>query len=289
MNELENIAAFVQVADRGSFTEAAKALGVRQPTVSRRVAELEEALESALVVRTTRSVSLTDAGQRYLEHARGVLEQVAESRDVVRREGALAGELRLTAASSLVEHVLCLELPSFLDKYPRVDVFMNLTERHLDLAAERIDVALRVGGPDSADLAGRRLRSVERWLVASSAWVAAHGMPASVGALEGHTGLVFAASDSHPRGWSMGGTWVEPRRVLVCTSGTPLKALVLSGVGVAVLPDWMVAEDVASGRLIRLLPDALSPSLALWLVWPRHRYQRAVSRALVDWATERLG
>lgn len=282
MNELEGMRTFVAVADAGSFTAAARSLGTRQPTVSRRIAELEASLGADLLVRSTRSVALTDVGARYLERAREALDAAAAAREVA-AGGELEGVLRVTAPVALTEAWLASRLPTFLAEHPALDVLLELSERHFDLVADGIDVAVRVGGPDTAVLAGRRLRPVERWFVASPAWVAAQGQPRTPTDLEPHTGLVFAPAGTRPRGWTVGGRAVTPARAITSTNGQPLRRLALDGVGVALLPDWLVGNDVERGQLVRLLDDVAIPRLDLWVVWPSQRYVRAATRTFVDW------
>lgn len=289
MNELVNMKTFVRVADSGSFSAASRELGVRQPTVSRRMAELEDSLRVPLLVRTTRSVELTDAGRRYLEQARVVLEQVELSRDAVRHAAALRGTLRIATVGSLASRLLIPELPNFLEAHPGVCVSLELSSRHVDLVTENIDVAIRVGGPVVATLAGRRLREVHRWFVASPSWVEHHGMPNGLSDLESTRGLVFSGTGDHLPGWKVDGEWIRPQRVVTSNAGEPLRDLALAGAGVALLPDWLVGCDLDAQTLVRLLPETAVPTLPLWIVWPQHRYQRAATRAFVDWAIEAVG
>lgn len=289
MNELLNMKTFARVADLGSFSSAARELGVRQPTVSRRMAELEQALEVALLVRTTRTVELTEAGRRYLEQVRTVLEQVEVARDAVRSAAAVRGTVRLATATATATRLVVPSLPDFLERHPNIVLSMDLSERHVDLASERVDVAIRVGGPVVATLAGRRLRNVERWFVASRGWVERWGMPAELDDLRAHTGLVYAPSGSHPAGWRIEDRWVRPGRMLTASGGEPLRVLALAGAGVGLFPDWLVDSDVDAGDLVRVLPTVQVPTMPLWIVWPKQRYQRAATRAFIDWAVDTLG
>jgi len=288
MNELENLVTFVRVADAGGFTAAARSLGVGQPTVSRRISELEAELGVALVQRTTRQLSITEAGLRFLERAREVVDAVERARDAARFSGPLRGELRITAPVSFTHVWLGPRLGQFMRQHTMLDVYLDVADRHIDLVAERMDVAVRMGGPDDANLAGRRLRSGERWFVASPTWLEAHGRPASFSELAHHTGLIFAAAGTHPDGWTLEGVSVTPQRVIVASSGLTLAQFVKDGLGVALLPDWLVEQDLATGALVRLLAEQQSPRLDLWVVWPVHRYQRAATRAFIEWMTFQL-
>lgn len=123
---------------------------------------------------------------------------------------------------------------------------------------------------------------VERWFVASPAWVAAHGMPETIETLRDHTGLVFAPADVWPRAFE-GEPSVAPARVVAATSGQALRELAIAGVGVALLPDWLVERDLVTGTLVRVLPEIGGSPLPLWVVWPEHRFQGAAVRAFVTW------
>jgi len=278
------MATFIAVVEGGSFTAAAKVLGLRQPTVSRRVAELEDALGVALIQRSTRSLALTEAGYRYLEQARVAMLAVASARDAARGPQELSGLFRLSAPVSFTEAWLSPRLPGFLESHPGLHIDLELSERHVDLVSEGVDVALRIGGPASATLTGRRLRPVERWFVVSPGWLAKHGRPQNSAELSRHTGLIFAATGTRPRQFRLAeGPPVAPARVVTSTNGQPLLQLARDGLGVALLPDWLVKDALSSGELVRVLPEARMPRLELWVVWPRHRYQRAVTRSFVDW------
>lgn len=282
MNDLEAMRTFVLVADASSFSAAAAALGVGQPTVSRRIAELEEHLGVPLLQRSTRSVKLTESGARYLAEIRAALQAVDAARDAVAGPRPLDGRLRVSAGVAFASVWLCPRLPAFLAAHPALDVDLHLVDRHVDLVADGVDLALRVGGPDAATVTGRRLRMVERWFVASPEWVRREGEPCDVGDLRRHTGLLFAPTDHWPRDFGDPDR-VAPRRVIAATSGQTLLGLALAGVGVALLPDWLVERDIGQARLVRLLPDTRVDALPLWVVWPTHRFQQAAARAFVDW------
>jgi DNA-binding transcriptional LysR family regulator len=287
MNELQNLETFVHVADAGSFTGAARALGIRQPTVSRRIAELEAHLGVPLVRRSTRSLDLTESGLRYLEHAREVLSAMTRAREAVVREGPLGGTLRIAAPVSLATTWLAPQLPEFLASHPDLDLQLELSEEHIDLVARHIDLALRVGGPDAATLTGRRLRPVHRWLVASPAWLAAHGPIEDVSQLAEHTGLVFSPPNRPQSAWPLRTGFLSPARVVTASNGLFLAELVIRGVGVGLLPDWAAEDHLARGRLVRLLPEVTAVPLSMWLVWPDHHYQRAAARAFIAWLSDR--
>jgi DNA-binding transcriptional LysR family regulator len=271
-----------QVSVSGTFSSAAAALGIGQPTVSRRVAELEQALGVSLFDRTTRSVALTEAGARYLDELRPALEAIDAAAEAVRGPGPLGGRLRVAASVSFAVAWLCPRLPAFLAAHPDLGLDLHLADRHVDLVAEAMDVAVRIGGPDVPTLTGRRLRVVERWYVASPEWIATHGEPLTPSDLARHTGLVFAPAGIWPRAFE-GEDQVAPRRVVAATSGQALIELARAGVGVAMLPDWLVERDLERGTLVRVLRGHAGVPLPLWVVWPHRRTVGGGVRAFVEW------
>ncbi|MGF1467392.1 MAG: LysR family transcriptional regulator [Sandaracinaceae bacterium] len=287
MGELEAMATFVCVVESGSFSAAARLLGTSQPSVSRRVRALEGSLGASLLTRTTRRLSLTEAGQRYYEAARRALAAIEEARSAATEtRTSTRGRLRITAPVSFSTSWLAPRVPRFFEAYPAVELRLHFTEQHVDLVEEGMDLGIRVGGPESAELVGRRVGQVRRHLVASRAWVHDHGRPQRPEDLDDAHGLVFSSStrwDGWPvtiRGQRL---HVAPRRRTFATSGDFLRVLVQRGEGVALLPDWLVHDDLEAGRLERLLPDATTASVGLWLVWPAQRYPSASAEAFVDW------
>jgi DNA-binding transcriptional LysR family regulator len=290
MNELETMDTFVRVIEAGSFSAAALILGVAQPSISRRVAALEAELGVALLVRTTRKLALTDAGTRYLEAARAALAAVERARRAAIDEATrIEGRLRIAAVASFGSEWLAPRLPEFRAQYPRIELQFYFTERFVDLVAEGMDLGVRIGGPDLADVRGRRLGLVPRHFVASPAWLAEHGAPASPEALAHAHGLVFSAGAGW-RGWPMAwdgrDVWVRPATITSATAGDFLRALARAGEGVTVLPDWLVAHDLAAGTLVPVSPQVRLAGRELWLVWPDHPYPRAATAAFVEWMVQ---
>jgi len=289
MNELTAMETFVRVVEAGSMSAAAEALDVAQPTVSRRLAELESQLQTPLLQRTTRHQELTAAGAEYYEACKDALAAVANARLAARQAaGRLTGRLRIAAPVSLANAWLAPRLPAFVAEHPELDLHLHLSEQFVDFAAHGIEVGLRVGGPPLAGLQGRRVGHVSRRVVATPTWLERHGEPESPRDLSDVVGLVFSQSGRRPR-WRFvdedAAYDVEPRRVVGATNGDLLRSLVLEHMGVAVLPDWLVDDDLEAGRLRELFPGAVE-GRDLWVVWPRHEFQSLAVRAFVDWLVE---
>lgn len=293
MNELEAMETFVRVVDSGSFSAAAQTLGAAQPTISRRIAALEAHLGAGLLVRTTRSVRLTSVGERYLDKSRRALAAIEDARRTARAgRDAAAGRLRVSAPISFGTAWLAPRLPAFMAAHPRVELQLQLADRFEDLSREAADVGLRIGGPNTAELRGKRLATVRRHVVASPGWLSRNGgAHPDVQALEGAAALVFPP-DSAFHGWQVQvGEDVQtllPRPVLSAGNGDFLRVLALRGEGLALLPRWIVAEDLARGTLVRLFDEATEAARELWVVWPARQYVSEASRAFRRWVQVEL-
>lgn len=287
INEIEAMRAFVQVVEAGSFSAAAQAMGVGQPSISRRISALEEELGVSLLVRTTRSLSPTEAGARYHEAAVQALAAVEQSRRAATDAASMVrGRLRVAAPGSFTRCWLGPRLPEFIERHPDVELHLQLSERHIDLVAEAMDLGVRIGGPDRAELRGRRLGPVHRRVVASPTWVDRHGRPESVHDLTRLRGLVFSGQ-ANWKGWPLREgsktIWVRPERILSATSGDVLRVLTLAGEGFSILPDWLIADDIEAGRLVPLLSPDTAPGFDAWIVWPSHVFPTATARAFRGW------
>ena len=249
--DLNQIAVFVQVVRDGSFTAAARSLEVPKATVSRKVAALEAALGIRLLHRTTRSISLTDAGRRYFAQCRdGVAALEAANRQAAGEQDVPTGVIRISTPAE--EHFLSAIIGAFLDRYPQVGAEVMLTDERLDLVAERIDVALRGGRLDDSSLIARQLASGRTILVAAPAYLEHAGEPAAPADLERHDCLVHGKSGDHAV-WALRGPGGERRQAvggrLAATSLGFLLRVAVGGLGIALLPDTFVDPEIRAGRL----------------------------------------
>ncbi|MEM1417361.1 MAG: LysR family transcriptional regulator [Myxococcota bacterium] len=283
MDELDAMRTFVQVVESGSFSAAARVLGTTQPSVSRRVAALEQDLGATLLARSTRSLALTEVGERYLEAARRTVAGAEAARRAA--EVGATGRLRITAPVSFSTAWLAPRLPAFFADHPDLEPSFHFTETHVDLIAEGMDLALRIGGPESPELVGRRAARIRRRLVASPAWRAERSLAGPADLADAHA-LVFTREMAW-RGWPARFEGqelrVRPGRVTRATSGDFLRVLALAGEGVALLPEWLIDADLAEGRLVEVLPTLELPTLDLWVVWPEQRFQGEAARRFVAW------
>jgi DNA-binding transcriptional LysR family regulator len=292
MDRIAGIRAFVEVAERRSFAEAARRLRRSPTAVTRVIADLEARLGTRLLNRTTRSVSLTEAGERFLAGARRVLADLEEIERAAAGEGsAPRGELRLTAPILFGRlHVLPI-VTEFLSRFPAVSVTLSLLDRPVDLVEEGLDVAVRIGLlPESSAIASR-VGAVRRIVVASADYLAQHGAPAAPADLARHAIVAFSGVAGVEQ-WAFRGTAREGNvainpRLVVTTAEAALDAA-RAGFGITRVLSYQAAQDIARGSLLRLLPAHEGEELPIHLLYPSGRHLAPKLRAFVDFASPRL-
>jgi DNA-binding transcriptional LysR family regulator len=277
--------AFVRVAQLGSFSGAAKSLGVSQPSVSQQVAGLEAHLGARLIQRSTRRLVLTDAGTRYYDEAVGVLSLVARAEaSVTRPDDHLGGRLRVQAPSGIGQRLLAPLLINFQAMHPQVRIELLLDDRIADVVAEGVDVALRLGVLPASGLIAHRLGGLRRVLVASPAYIALHGSPGNVFELSQHAHVRFAGSlnDDIVLGNAGGEVAVAVPASFVANNSFVLLDALLAGRGIGGTQEILAAEALADGRLLRVLPEYSYPSMDVHVVIPTRHHVPAAVKALVD-------
>lgn len=278
--------AFLAVADRRGFGAAARELGVTQSTVSRRIASLEARVGRRLVERTTRRVVLTDAGLAYADELRDVLMRLenAEAR-VQTRPAEPEGLLRITMPTAYGRVCVLPRLAALAARHPRLRFELDLSDRYVDLLDNGFDVAVRLAAPAQSGIDTERIGSFGLHLCVSPDYVARHGSIADPRQLSAHTCL--ALRTYAPRtDWSL--TWqgravnieITPR--MTVSDMTSLRELVLAGVGVAVMPSYLVAADLAAGRLVEALPGLSLPGIDVFVAYPRFRGDLSKVAVLLD-------
>ncbi|MFG1372240.1 LysR substrate-binding domain-containing protein [Xanthobacter oligotrophicus] len=288
---------FVHVARRGSFAAAARDLDMDASAVSRAVAALEAELDARLMHRTTRTMSLTEAGLAYLARVEPILDELDRARDEVASARAEpVGTLRLTASVAFGEACLMPLLPEMRMRFPHLKLDLILTDANLDLAAERIDMALRLAPDVRADVIGVKLFATRYRVVASPDYCAREGTPRMPQEVEKHPAIVFGLPDFRLRWLFRRDGRVEEvpvRGDIAISSGLAIRHAARDGLGLALLPDWLVGPDLASGRLIDLFPDhditATSFDTAAWLIYASRRYTPQKVRLVTKFLRERLG
>ncbi|WP_188262804.1 LysR family transcriptional regulator [Azospirillum tabaci] len=282
--DLAGLAVLVEAAQAGSLAGAARRLGISPLMATRRLAALEEAMGARLMQRTTRSLALTPEGEAMLPFAQAMLENEAAARASVRPSSAGAsGLLRLTASAAFGRKVVVPVVADFLKDNPQVSVDLLLTDTVVDIVGQGIDLAIRIASLKDSALIARRLADNPRGLYATPGYLAARGTPAAVADLVEHECLCLSGA-TH---WSFVGDGRE-RRIRVrgrftANSIEGLRDICLAGLGIAVLSEWDVREEVARGTLaaLRLSDGALEP-LAVWGVHPSARFVPPKVRLFMD-------
>ena len=273
MGELESIRVFLAVGELESFAGASRQLGMTPASVTRTVAALEDKLGLQLLVRTTRRVSLTSAGALYAARvtplAQGLARAVEETHEA---QGMTAGRIRISAPMSLGLEVLPAVLSQFATMHPETNVAVTLSDRFVDIVEEDYDLAIRVSGPPSdKSTIWRKICKVPRVLVASADYVAAKGLPKTPDDLSTFDCLSFDA-EAREEVWELSkGTSHRSHRVqgtISANNGDLLAKLALNGEGIALVPRFIVANDLEAGRLVEILPDWTISEIWLTLYYP---------------------
>ena len=291
MFDLGDLRAFARIADLGSLSGAARALGMPKSSASRSLARLETAAGSALIERSTRHLRLTDAGRLLQRHARRILDDVGEAENaLVGLVGVARGTLRVSVGFTFAVGPLAPMLPRFLARYPEVRVALTIDNRNVDLLAEDIDVAIRIGPLSDSDLIARRLTTIALWTCASPAYLAARGTPATVDDIRSHQLIARVDRRATWRFRAPGGALheIEVAPGTVIPEPAVLKPVLIGGAGIGRLPEFHAAEAVADGTLVRLLPEYQDDSVDVHALYPSHRSLSAKVRVFIDALAEHL-
>lgn len=289
MDRLESMTVFARVAETGSFSAAAKVCGLSATMVANHIQDLERRLGTKLIHRTTRRQSLTEVGQTFLTDCLDVLARVETAEDLAReRQSRPTGRLRISATVSFGTHVVMPLIRDYLKRYPDVAVDLRLTDRVVDLAEEGIDTSFRFGDLPDSGLVARSLRPCFRRICASPEYLTKHGAPTSPAGLARHHCLLFR--DGAPRNlWQFpNAPPVQVSGSFVADNGAALLSAAREGLGVARLADFEIADDLAAGRLVQLLPDTATQAWPLALVHLADRRMTAKLRCFIALALERL-
>jgi DNA-binding transcriptional LysR family regulator len=287
------MAIFAEVVEAEGFSAAARRLGVSKSAVSKQVARLEDRLAVRLLNRTTRRLSLTEAGATFYDSCRAVLDaaETAE-REVSELAAAPRGLLKLNAPMSFGFLHLAAAIPQFHAQFPQISVDVAMNDRFVDLVEEGYDLAIRIGALGDSSLVARRIAPSRAVICASPDYLARRGRPATPGDLARHDCLLYANKDQ-PRVWSLlgpaGSQKVTVRGPLIANNGDALAAAALGGMGIASLPTFIVGRHLRAGRLEVLLRDFPLPEQGIHAVFPHSRNLSVKVRVFVDFLAARFG
>lgn len=297
MSKLKQLETFVAVANRGGLTAAAKAEGVAPAIIGRRLDALEERLGVKLLVRTTRRVSLTQEGGAFLEDCQRLLAGLASAEASVSAGGLKpTGHLALTAPAGFGRRHVAPLVPRFRELHPEVTISLNLSDRVVDLTAEGIDCAVRVGEMPDSSLVSVRLADNRRLCVAAPSYLQRHGVPKTPQDLARFDCLTLSSDASQTRGWafslpqSTGAemVYLKPGGPLSCSDGEVLFDWCLAGFGIAWRSTWEVQAEVAAGLLVPVLEPFAAPANGIYAVFPQRKHLPLRLRLWIDYLKQQF-
>lgn len=290
-DRLQELAVFVRAAESGSFSRAARELGLSQPSVSRVVSELEARLGVRLLLRTTRRITVTDAGSLFLDRAREILSQIEDAEDAARGVDSLRGIIRLVIPVVYGTREIIPRLAKFLTLHPLLQVEMSVADHRQDLVAEGADIAIRLGELDDSVFGARKLATLERMLVASPAYLTARGTPRTPADLASHD-CIFGPGNFGRDSWSFSrnGTEmsVDVRGRIHTDSGPGAFACTMAGLGIAIMSTVMAGPEIKAGMLVPLLRGYKLSPVDVHAVFPGGPRPSTKVRVLVDFLVQEL-
>lgn len=294
VDRLDALRLFSRLAEKGSFSAAARELKVKQSTASKWVAELESQLGAKLVERTTRSVRITEDGQRLLARAREVLATFDELRaDFEQRAPAPRGQVRVSVPVVFGRLFVVPAVADFLKRYPEVSVDLVMNDRYVNLVEEGFDLAIRVGIPTDTSARGRKLAESRRLLVAAPGYLKSRGRPQRPDDLRKHECLVHGDGSAKVV-WRFGneadkGFPIPIHGRFTANNSEAVALMARKGLGLALLADWLVADDIRRGRLVPLLEGFDAPPAPVYALSPPGRFSAVAVRALGDHLADAIG
>ncbi|NNM40929.1 LysR family transcriptional regulator [Vibrio plantisponsor] len=292
-NTFSTIPIFVAVVECGSFSLAAEKLGVTKSAISKRVTQLEDELGIRLLNRTTRKLSLTEAGKRYYDHVSQALALAQQGMDAVTElQGEPKGKLKITAPMSFGVLYIAPIIAEFLEQFPKVTIDLQLEDQMVDLIEGEFDLAIRIGNLPISNLVAKRLVNCKSVLCASPEYIKRNGSPQKPSDLIGHNCLVY----SYFRG---GSEWtfeqqhnefkVIPKGNFIVNNSEAIRRALIEGLGVGQLPTFLVSKDILSGKLQPIMTPYSLPEHAIYAVFPERKHLPHKVRAFMEFVADKLG
>lgn len=288
MNRWDGLQEFVQVVDSGSFSEAARALGVSKSHVSKQVCRLEDRLGARLLHRTTRKLVLTDVGEAYYERCSQIVADLEEAElAATQLQATPRGTLKITVAGSFGEVYIAPAVADFLTEYPELSVVMDFSNRKCDLIEEGFDLAIRFGILQDSTLIARKIAPRYLAICASPEYLEKHGTPEVPEDLKNHNCLIgtlqnwLFKGDKGVYDFKVNGNWRSG-------NGNALTAAAVKGVGITQIPDFYAQEELDKGTLVKILSDYTDMDTSVWAVYPHNRHLSAKVRLFVEFLVNRF-
>lgn len=288
MDRLDLFRIFVQVVDSASFSRAADVTGISRSSVSVAVQELEARLGVRLLHRTTRRMAVTQEGLTFYDRCRRLLEEVEEAEGLFRAARSPAGRLRVGLPGRMGRLIVAPRLPEFLERHPRIDVNLDVTDRAIDLLDEGADCVLRVGELADSEMIARSFGELAIVTVASSAYLTAHGVPRMPSDLDRHLAVHYCSPTTgrpQPFEWMEGDT-IRTRTLSgrVSVNGAEgYIACALAGLGLIQVPAYDVRDHLAAGDLVEVMPDHRAAPMPMALLFPHRRHLPGRTQVFADW------
>ncbi|QYJ91542.1 LysR family transcriptional regulator [Shewanella halotolerans] len=292
MDIYANIPLFVSVVELGSFSEAARRLGINKSAVSKRISALEQALGVKLIQRTTRRLHLTDAGRQYYEYVHQAAALMQQAQDALAsQQGAVKGNLKVSLPNVFGQRHIAPLLSEFSRQYPAINLEVSLDDRVVDLLKEGLDMVVRIGDLPDSSLVALKLAPCHSLLCTSPDYLARQGHPRSLADLRGHNCLFY----SYFRGgleWSFERrgevSRIKPRGNIKVNNSEVIRRLLLDGMGIALMPRYLVEEELAAGTLVPVLSDYQAPTHGIYALTPERLHIPARLRVFIDFLKQAL-
>lgn len=283
--------AFVHVVDSGSFTAAAKRLQVSKSVVSRLISQLEDRLGAQLLFRTTRSLAPTDLGSAVYRQCLNIFDGLEEiENEAMDFDGVPRGRLRMVASDHFGEHYIAPLAAELLERYPSLEIEVQITSRMIDIVAEGFDLAILYSNLSSSTLLAQKIFELPHVVAASPEYLARHGTPASLDDLKDHNCLAATFEACTPWRFNHNGgeQAMEVKGTWRSNSGPAMIEAAMRGIGIVRLPELYMRAHIASGRLMPLLENYSSAAMPVWAVYPGGRHTASKVRMFVDYLKTRL-
>lgn len=290
MDRLDAIQMFMRVVESGSFSTVARQRGIGQPAVSKQIAALEAHLGAQLLRRTSRSLTLTEAGQAFYEAAVRLADDLeAAEASVGHRQASPSGLVRATVAPVFGRLHVVPRLPDFFRRYPEIAVELLVSERFVNLVEEGMDVAIHNGALPDSNLIARKIAATPVVTVATPSYLARHGEPATPSELDGHACIIFVSGGT-PRAWGFNGRFgdvaYQPRGAFRTNDAEQIRSAVLADLGLAHAPGWLFTAEIGSGAVCRVLRDYEPDDLPISAVHAGGRRLATKVRVFIDFLAE---
>jgi len=293
MDRLNSMNTFVQVVGKGSFTGASEKLGCSRAQISKSVMQLEAHLGTRLLNRTTRKISLTQTGRVYYERCKVILQDIEEIEGIAGEQTSTPrGTLTISAPTSFGILQLQKAIPEYIKQYPQVKISLSLADRFIDVVSEGFDVGIRIAQLEDSSLIARKIAPCKQAFCASPGYLRENGIPQEPADLAHHPCLTYS-NDLKPDTWVLhgpeGAQSIKVAGPVCADNGDILKAAAISGLGITLLPTFIVGPDIKAGGLQQILAEYCPPEISIYAVFPSRRYLSAKVRTFVDFLSDYFG